>query len=327
MSGHIYPRREFFLKINQSMRFFIILLIFISCSPAKPEYLQNVASFGRTTRQLSTAPGDLYQQISDFRHELRLVRASVLFNGDSVISTLNRLMIYKKSFEENVAVTYSACNIISTYAECLLSITDQRYVRANGIETADLGLKLNNVISGFSINKNAKLPKTVGSFLGMVVTEIGSARIEKLQKKYLKEFIDTGSVLINTISDYLVDVVGENLNLELPLLDQQFNDAMLQFYYNIEPYERKIEINHYDYLEKFNPLYLSMKERLENLHRLQQKTIIAMQNIKSAHAALQAAADGNTVSDSTEEMKKLYNSMMDVTAVMKKFKQDTTAFH
>lgn len=304
------------------MRFLVFLVVIIGCAPAKPEYLQNVASFGRTARQLSTAPGDLYQQISDFRHELRLIRASVLFNGDSVISTLNRLMDYKKSFEENVQVTYSACNIISTYAECLLSITDQQYVRANGIETGDLGLKLNNVISGFSINKNAKLPKTAGSFLGMVITEIGSGRIKQLQKKYLKEFIDSGSVLVNTISDYLVEVVGENLSLELPLLDKQFNDAMLQFYYNIEPYERKIEINHYDYLKNFNPLYLNMKERLENLHLLQQKTITAMQRIKTAHDALLTAADSNTIANSTEEMKQLYASLMDVNAVMKKFKNN-----
>ncbi len=308
------------------MRFLIILLILTSCAPAKPEYLQNVASFGRTTRQLASAPGDLYQQISDFRHELRLIRASAIFNGDSVISTLNRLITYKKSFEENVQLTYSACSIISTYAECLLSITDQQYVRANGIETGDLGLKLNNVISGFSLRRGAALPKNVGSFLGMVVTEIGSARIQKLQKKYLKEFIDSGSVLINTISDYLTDVVGENLNLELPLLDQQFTDAMLQFYYNIEPYERKVDINHYDYLKNFNPLYLAMKERLETLHILQQKTITAMQNIKTAHEALRSATDSNTISKSAEEMKKLYASMVDVNAVLKKNKNNSRLY-
>lgn len=306
------------------MRFLIILIIFFGCTPARPGYLRNVASFGRTARQLSTAPGDLYQQISDFRHELRLIRASVLFNGDSVISTLDRLMAYKKSFEENVAVTYSACSIIGTYAECLLSITDQQYVRANGIETGDLGLKLNNVISGFTIKKGAALPKSAGSFLGMVVNEIGSARIQTLQKKYLKEFIDSGSVLVNSISDYLTEVVGENLNLELPLLDQQFKDAMLQFYYSVEPYERKIEINPYDYLQKFNPIYLTLKERLENLHLLRQKTMIAMQNIKSAHEALRIAAGSNSISGSTEEMKKLYASMIDVNAVLKKVKKDNS---
>jgi len=303
------------------MRSILFLFILTSCVTAKPEYLQNVASFGRSAKKLSSAPGDLYQQISDFRHDLRLIYASTFFSADTVISRLNRVIEYKKSFEENIELTYSACSIIGTYAECLLSITDDKYVKANGIETADLGLKLNNVISGFTIKRNVSLPKSAGSFLGMVVTEIGSMRIQALQKKYLKEFIDSGSYLVNIVGGYLTDVVGENLNLELPKLDKQFSDVMLTFYDNIEAYQRKQNVNPYDYLRLYNPLYLDMKDRLENLYLLQQKTIGAIENIKTAHEALRTAAENNSVSNSTEEMKKLYASLVEVNNVMNKFRK------
>jgi len=303
------------------MRSIFFLFILTGCVTAKPEYLQNVASFGRSAKKLSSAPGDLYQQISDFRHDLRLIYASTFFSADTVISRLNKIIEYKKSFEENIELTYSACNIIGTYAECLLSITDDKYVKANGIETADLGLKLNNVISGFTIKRNVSLPKSAGSFLGMVVTEIGSMRIQNLQKKYLKEFIDSGSYLVNIVGGYLTDVVGENLNLELPKLDKQFSDVMLTFYDNIEAYQRKQNVNPYDYLRLYNPLYLDMKDRLENLYLLQQKTIGAIENIKTAHEALRTAAGNNSVSNSTEEMKKLYASLVEVNNVMNKFRK------
>ena len=50
-----------------------------------------------------------------------------------------------------------------------------------------------------------------------------------------------------------------------------------------------------------------------------------MQNIKSAHEALRSAADGNTISNSTDEMKKLYASMVDINTVFKKFKKDNNS--
>ena len=309
------------LTAKFSLRVLFFLTVLTSCTPSKPEYLQNVAAFGSTAKKLSTAPGDLYQQISDFRHDLRLIYASTFFSSDTVIARLNKIIEYKKNFEENIELTYSACRIISTYAECLLSITDDKYVKTTGLESGELGLKLNNVISGFTIRKGASLPKSVGSFLGMVVNEIGSMRIQTLQKKYLKEFIDSGSLLINTIGDYLTDVVGENVNLELSSLDIQFSQTMHSFYDNIEAYQRKQNVNPFDYLKNYNPLYLDMKERLANIYQLQQKTIGAIQNIKTAHEALRAASDNNTASNSSEEIKKLYASMVDVNNVLSKLRK------
>ena len=73
------------------MRYLFLLFILSGCVViSKPAYMKNVETFGRSTRSLSYAPGDLYQQVSDFRFDLRLLFGATVFNSEDVIASLDK---------------------------------------------------------------------------------------------------------------------------------------------------------------------------------------------------------------------------------------------
>ncbi len=309
------------------MRYLVLLFMLSGCvAVSKPAYFKNVETFGRSTRSLSYAPGDLYQQVSDFRFDLRLLSGATVFSSEEVIASLDKSVEFKKAFEENVTATYDACNIIGAYSEALLALIDESYQRTINDETADLGVKLNTAVAAYNKRYSKRIPKTAGGFVASVINEIGSMKLKKLQQKYLKEFVDSGSVIINTVCDFLTAYVATGLERELSTLDRQFKNNMLSFYDNIQKYQEKIQVNPYNYLKEYNPIYLRMKERLENIRLLYDKTMASVKNIKTAHDAINTAIATKAKRGPDEQTDELYAGLREVNRILKKLNATKDSF-
>ena len=176
-------------------------------------------------------------------------------------------------------------------------------------QSEELSLKISSTLNGYNAAFNKKIPANIGNFLGMVVSKFGSMHLKDLQKKYLKQFINSGAVIVNDVCDYFTQDVSVSLKNEMSSLDAQFTNVMKNFYDNVEIYERKQNVNPFDYYKYYNPVYLGMKQTLTQLHSLQDQTIVAMQKIKIAHAKLQSSLNVNVSGEFFAEVKDLYSTM------------------
>ncbi|RYF86490.1 MAG: hypothetical protein EON98_03545 [Chitinophagaceae bacterium] len=298
-----------------------LLLLLVGCSTLQSSHTENVKAFARSAKVLSVVPGELYSDISSYRHQLKLIESSTIYSSDKIVPRLNKLLEVKAQFDQNAAQIHQSALLIESYAECLMALTDEGYQKQLGKEGDDLSLKLNAAIQSYNQSFQKSIPVNVGSFIGSVVTKIGSLKLRQLQKRYLKSFVDTGALVINDVCDYFTSTVAGSLENELSSLDNQFVNTMTTFYDNVYEYQKSQNINPYDYLKSYNPLYLDMKAKLELLHSLQQKMVAAMDRIKIAHEKLRLTVDLQQPTQMIEEIKQLYASTAEVQTAFKKLKE------
>jgi hypothetical protein len=289
---------------------FILFVVFLSiitgCNTLQQTHTSNVKVFAKAAKDISTAPGDLYHSISNFRHDLKMVEISTLFSEDLVITQLNDALIRKIQFEKNANQINEACVLIESYSECLLALTDNGYQKNLGKQSNDFALRMTTALSTYNKYSNKKIPSSIGSFLSVVVTKVGSIKLRQLQKKYLKEFVESGSLIINDVCNYFSEDVSASLNLELGSLKNQFEELMKTFYNSVKDYQKKQNVNPYDYLTQYNPLYISLKQKLISLDSLKNRTIEAMGQIKSTHEILKTSVNIHMPDELLAEVKELY---------------------
>ena len=280
------------------------LLITSGCTSVRYGQMQNLKAFARSAKTLSLTPGELYHKISDFRQGLRLIESSTLFTADKIIPRLNQSITMQQAFEQNVSNVNQACELISTYSDCLMSLVGNE--RQLEERTTDLSLQLSSAVNSYNIAFNKKMPVGIGDFLGMVVSKFGSMHLKDLQKKYLKQFINSGSIIINEVCDYFIKEVSPALKNEMHSLEAQLNNVMRNFYDNIEVYERKQNVNPFNYFKYYNPVYVNMKQTLSQLDSLQAQTMVAMQKIKATHEKLRTSINAEIPGKYLAEVRDLY---------------------
>lgn len=228
---------------------------------------------------------------------------------------LNAILDTKRAFEKNAQQINNACLLVGSYAECLLSLVDEDYYKSVRTETIELSLQLATALSAYNKNFKKNIPLNAGDFLGFVVNKLGSVKMKQLQKKYLKEFINNGDLIITDVCDYFTNEMALSLENEMSSLDKQFDNVMSNFYDNIEQYQRKQDVNPFDYLKNYNPIYLTLKEKLNNLHYMEAAIMAAMKKIKSTHTLLKVSIDNKIFPQLTQEVKELYAITQEIKTV------------
>ena len=143
----------------------------------------------------------------------------------------------QQAFEQNVSKVKEACELISTYSDGLMSLAG---AGKNLEETSeDLSLRISCALKNYNSAFKKQIPVSVGNFLGVVVSQLGSIELKKLQTKYLKEFINSGAVIINEVCDYFTGDMSLSLKSEMSSLDAQFKNGMHNFYDNVETFQPK----------------------------------------------------------------------------------------
>ena len=302
------------------MKFFLFsfLLFIYSCGTLKTAHSDNVKTFARSAKLLSRVPGELYNDIAAYRHQLKMIEVSTVHRTEKLIEELDKLYSIKRRYEDNALQITTSSALIESYCECLLTLTDAAYEKQWTKQGGELSLQLNTAFASYNTPFNKKLAPSVGQFIGGVVTQLGAVKLRSLQKKYLRSFVDTGSLIINDVCDYFTGSVSLTLDNELASLDKQFSNVMTTFYDNIYEYQKQQSINPFDYYKYYNPLYLEMKEKLEDLHVLESRTVAAMALIKAAHQGLKNSVDVALPAELITEINDLYTATAAIDVSLKK---------
>jgi hypothetical protein len=216
----------------------------------------------------------------------------------------------QQAFEQNTSDVNQACELFNCYADCLLGLLGSEKELEG--HSADLSIRLSNALKCYNTAFNKPSPAAIGDFIAMVVNKIGSMHLKELQKKYMKEFINSGSVIINDVCDYFIVNVNTALKNETSSLGVQFDNVMRNFYDNVEIYERKQNVNPYNYFRYYNPVYLNMKQTLAQLDTLREQTMVAMKKIKNTHEKLRVDLQAETKGEFIDEVKDLYYAMENI---------------
>ena len=291
------------------MRILLFLLLITSgCNTSlHVGRMQNVKAFSGSAKSLSLTPAELYHNVSDFRHHLRLVESSTLFTADKIIPRLNQTLELKQAFEDNVVKVESACELLGVYVDGLALLAGEE--KNWGEKTIDLPVRMNGILNNYNKAFGKKIPSGTGNFLGSVISKLASMHLQQLQKKYLVEYISSGDTIVNDVCDYFTEEVSVGLKSELNSLDAQFDNVMRNFYDNIEIYERKQNVSSFNYYKYYNPVYLGLKQTLVQLHILLDETTVAMQKIKAAHTKLLSSLKDNISGEFLLEVEDLYLMM------------------
>lgn len=283
----------------------LLLLITAGCStPVHVVRMNNLKTFSASAKVLTLTPAELFHNISDFRHHLRLIESSTLFTADKIIPRLNQVLTMKQAFEDNTFKVESAGELIGVYLDGLSLLAG---VEKNWRETAsDLPVKMSGVLKNYNKGFNKKIPAETGNVLVSVITKLATMHLQELQKKYLIEYITSGDVIVNEVCDYFTEEVSVGLTTELKSLDAQFDNVMRNFYDNVEIYERKQNVSSFNYYKYYNPVYLGLKQTLLQLHILLDETTVAMQKIKATHKKLLASLKVNISDEFLSEVEDLY---------------------
>lgn len=297
---------------------FVCSVALFACSSLQPVQTENVKAFARSTRLMSAVPGELYGGITRYRHQLKMVEVSTVHRPEKLVEELDRMAAVNRRFLQNAAQVHGSMALVEAYAKALLALTDEGYAKATGKGGEDLGLQLNTALSTYNKLFSRNLPPSVGDFIGGVVARIGSAKLRSLQKKYLRSFVDSGAVLVTAVCDYYAASVAGTLQVELSSLNNQLSNVMTHFYANLYEYQKAQNVNSFDYLKLYNPLYMEMKRELEDLHYLHEKSSAAMVSLKLAHQSLQGAVENPVPGRLLTEVKDLYAAAAELRALLNK---------
>ena len=291
------------------MRVLIILLLITSgCGTAlQVGRMKNLKTFSGSAKVLSLTPAQLYHDISDFRHRLRLIESSTLFSADKIIPRLNQALIMKSAFEENAHKVDGAFALIAVYLDglSLLAGGEQNWQE----KMVDLPVRMSSVLKNYNKAFDKKISAQTGNFLGTVISKLATMHLLQLQKKYLIEYVSAGDVIINDVCDYFAEDVSLGLKTELNSLDAQFDNVMRNFYDNVEIYERKQNVSSFNYYKYYNPVYLGLKQTLVQLHSLLDEITVGVQKVKATHKTLLTSLQENIADKFLLEVDDLYLSI------------------
>jgi len=193
------------------MRNYLFAILFIlfsasSCSVLTKSESKQISNFATSMQDFSTLPpkiNDIYYQ-----WKLESQRLSVVSGLDSNFKKHDYLTVDKQYTSETI--TYDSivskidtfCSLIVKISKTINLLTDQSYLTNFNHKADTLSINLDTAISNLNKIEDKKLSLVGGNLLGGFYKAVVKYRMRKLQRKYLVEFFDNITPVIDTIYMY-----------------------------------------------------------------------------------------------------------------------------
>jgi hypothetical protein len=130
-----------------------------------------------------------------------------------------------------------------------------------------------------------KIPPSVGRLTSSIIDEIGKLRIVQLQKKYLRNAIETARVPFENICEDFIMLDSLKLKSELSNLPDYLDNNYANFLENIRAYERQGN-NPYNYYREYSPIYSGWLLQINELNALATAAVQAFRSLKEGFGKL-----------------------------------------
>lgn len=290
--------------------FFIYLLIFsfASCRVLNKVETAAVQSLVKALDTSTVLPGrfatEYYQiTISTKRAIFALEKKSAqkIIDLDAMIAAQNQADSIINGYN-------SGFSILKKYGDLILSLTDTSYLKAFSKQKDAFIPSFDTLIvkynSTFSQNQ---IPLSLGGIVTKMVSEIGTRRINYLQRKYLKELVTTYNPIISSICDEYKIIDFYKNSKGLNFLNEDISDV----YKNILDFSPEVDLNDFDKMYTiYDPIYLNWKNRATLLTQFNDQTLQAMSKLKRAHNQLSKELNKNIAINDFTKVSKIFTAQI-----------------
>jgi hypothetical protein len=269
----------------------------LSCAGLKPAQLNAVEKYTTATKAITTVPPDMYFRVYQLRSQAQSVQLSgVIATNQSAKESVGML---KADFDDkvkflNLVDSFSyAYKIVGKYAEMVSALISEKHLKEFTKNKKEWQSSFDGLITRYNSSCTKRvpaatpIPSSVGAIVANVIKQLGSAKIKKLQKKYLLAAIQTARNPFEGIcSDFLnndIPKITKELG-QLPIfIDENYKD----FLNNLKAYETKQGNNAYNYYKLYLPIYANWQIQLKELNTLVTKLQTSINSLKNGYGVME----------------------------------------
>ena len=261
-----------------------------SCSGLTKTQTNTARSFAIATKDISRIPSDIYFRIYQLKSESQTLQLNaILATNDSAKESIQFL---KHDYEEKIkfleiADAYSTSyQIVEKYASLVLCLLDDSYLKEFSKSKDAWQASFSGLIHKYNQVAVTKIPPSVGRLTSSIIDELGQLRISQLQKKYLRNAIETARVPFENICEDFILLDSLKLKSELANLPDYLDNNYANFLENIRAYERQGN-NPYNYYREYSPIYSGWLSQINELNALATAAVQAFRSLKEGFGKLE----------------------------------------
>ena len=309
------------MKLNYFTTILICSLV-CSCTGLTKSQIQTTKSFAIATKDISRVPSDIYFRIYQLKAQSQTLQLNtILATNDSAKESIQFL---KHDFDEKVkfieiAEAFSTSyQIVERYASLVMCLLDESYLREFNKNKDAWQVNFTGLVHRYNQMSVTKIPPSVGSLTSSIISEMGQLRIAQLQKKYLRNAIQTARVPFENICEDFILLDSLKLRNELANLPNYLDNNYANFLENIRAYEKDGN-NPYSYYKEYTPIYSSWLSQINELNELATGTIEAFRSLKTAFGELEAYVNASNPGPPPRAFKELMKVYGDLKGIYSKF--------
>jgi hypothetical protein len=272
------------------------LLMLFSCAGIKPVQKTAVEKYTEVTKGVAAIPPEVYNRVYQIRSQTQTLQLSgVIATNESARQSVEALQLDlndKLQFLDLVDSFAFAYRIVGKYADMVRCLVSESYLNDFTKNKKEWQLSFNGLVTAYNaasvkrMPPSTKIPPSVGSIAADIIKELGSAKIKKLQKKYLVAAVTTARAPFEGICDDFLNTDIPKIKKELLELPRFINENYKDFLNNLKAYENRQGNNPYNYYKLYLPIYLNWQVQLRELNTLVGQLQVCITSLRNSYGVL-----------------------------------------
>ncbi|MGC4103669.1 hypothetical protein [Ferruginibacter sp.] len=318
-----------YLPPIRSGLFLIAISLFCSCSIGlKTAQVNAVEKYTVVTKGVSIIPPDVYNRVYQLRSQTQTLQLSgVIATNESARESVEALQLDlndKLKFLDMVDSFAYAYRIVGKYADLVHCLISESYLKDFTKNKKEWQTSFDGLVTTYNaacvqrVPPSTSIPPSVGSIAANIIKELGSAKINSLQKKYLKAAISTARKPFEGICDDFLNTDIPKIQKELSELPSFINENFKDFLNNLKAYETKQGNSPYNYYKLYLPIYLNWQVQLRELNTLVNQLRVCILSLRNSYGVLDdfvsSANPGKEVPKEIVQLEADYTNLLDTIA-------------
>jgi hypothetical protein len=265
----------------------ILLTFFTGCKVLSKNEANSVQGLAKAMSTSADFQSEFIKQYYGIALETSLLGKAATTNPADKISELNEQLNFQSQVDTVITGYTAGFGILKKYAQLLLALCDDTYLKELNKQNSSFVPAFDTLVARYNhFNPGHSLPvASSGGLVSSVIDQIGSHRIGRLQRKYLKVLIDTANPIIEQITDEYRNIDFYKNNENLKTLDNTIDHAYKNFVKQTS-FNDSSRNQTFAYYTQYDPIYLNWKNKLLNLSAFNQQSTVSMAKVKLAHVKL-----------------------------------------
>ncbi len=287
----------------------------LSCGNLHRGQIDATQKFAQVSSAVTKIPADIYYRIYLLRGDAQSLQLNTVVSTNDQVK--ESVLFLKKDFEEKMAFLalaeeYSAAyEIVEQYAHLVASLLDPAYQKHFAKTKVLWQVGFEKMLVKYNAASSNKIPGSVGAFTATLVQEIGKLKFGAIQKKYLRQALQTGYEPLTAICDDYLKLDSSKIQGELKVLPAYLENNFASFLENMRAYEKEGN-NPYDYYATYSPIYHRWLGQLNDLNLISMKTNECFRHLKTSYKALLQLVESNGKNNNMPEIEGLLNAYGDL---------------